>query len=315
MPLDPDLQMLEHLVLPDFHDPAVVREWARGLAAGAPPLDPALTRNIEISDQAIPGSQGALSIPIRIYRPALDGPAPVLVYFHGGSFLMGDLDTDHIACLKYAGEARCVVISVAYRLAPEHRFPAGVEDCYTALTWTAANAAALGVDARRIAIGGSSAGGTLAAALAIMTRDRQGPRPVLQMLIYPALDDRMLTPSINSSGPIHVVSRAVVGHMWRHYLGGAGVAASPYAAPARITDFTALAPAYIETCELDPLRDEVMAYAMRMLQGGISADVQVLAGAPHAFDLVLAAPVTQRAYATRAAVLHKAFRGHHLPSV
>lgn len=307
MPLDPDLQPLEYLVLPDFTDISVVRQWVQGLADNAPPLDPALTDGIEITEQTIPGPIGAPAIPIRIYRPSVGANAPVLIYFHGGSFVMGDLNTDHVPCLKYARDANCVVVSVAYRLAPENRFPAGVEDCYASLVWTAANAGKLGIDAQRIALGGSSAGGTLAASVAIMTRDRNGPRPALQMLVYPAMDDRMLTPAVNSSGPPHVVTRKVLGYMWRHYLGDAGVANSPYAAPARISDFTDLAPAYIETCELDPLRDEVVEYALRMLQAGITTDFHVLAGAPHGFDVILDAPVTQRAFANRAAVLRKAF--------
>ncbi len=179
--------------------------------------------------------------------------------------------------------------------------------CYAALLWLANNAATLGIDAQRIAIAGSSAGGALAAAVAIMARDRKGPQPVLQMLIYPALDDSMTTTSINSGEQRYGVTRTIVGHMWRHYLGDAGVARSPYAAPARVTDLSGLAPAYIEAGELDPVRDEAIDYAIRLLRAGISTDLRVLAGAPHAFDMVITAAITQRAFADRAAALRKAF--------
>ena len=303
--LDPELTLFEQFTLPDFADIAGVREWETSFSGAAGALPAELTDGIEIVDRTIPGPDA--DIPVRVYRPALTGAAPVLLYFHGGSFVMGNLDTEHGVCLRYARAARAVVVSVQYRLAPEHRFPAGVEDCYAALSWLAANPGALGIDAQRIALGGSSAGGGLAAAVAIMTRDRGGPKPVLQMLIYPALDDRMTTPSINAGGQCYGVTRTVVGHMWRHYLGAAGVAQSPYAAPARATDLSGLAPAYIEAGELDPVRDEAIDYAVRLLQAGISTDLRVLAGAPHAFDMITAAAMTQRAFDDRAAALRRAF--------
>ncbi|MDB6063501.1 MAG: Esterase [Verrucomicrobiaceae bacterium] len=309
MPLDSELQIFERFALPDFADIVGVRRWAQSFSAMAGLLPAELTRDIEISDQTIPGPAGAPAVSVRIYRPlsTLTSAAPVLLYFHGGSFVMGDLDTDHRPCLQYARDARAVVVSVQYRLAPEHRFPAGVEDCYAALLWLAHNAVELGIDTQRIAVGGSSAGGTLAASVAIMARDRNGPAPVLQLLIYPAFDDRMTAQSINGAERRYGVTRGVVGHMWRHYLGESGIASSPYAAPARVTDLTDLAPAYIEAGELDPLRDETIDYALRLLQAGVSTDLRVLAGAPHAFDMVTTAAITQRAFADRAVALRNAF--------
>jgi acetyl esterase/lipase len=170
------------------------------------------------------------------------------------------------ACTFFAAGAGigCRVISVQYRLAPENPFPAGVEDCYAALVWISKNAAKLEMDENRIAVGGRSAG-NLASAVAIMARDRGGPRAVLQVLIYPALDDRMVSASVNSTARQFVITRATLGYMWRHYLGGAGIAASAYAAPMRVTDCSNLPAAYIEACELDPLRDEAIEYASRLL--------------------------------------------------
>jgi acetyl esterase len=307
MALDRELAMFEHFELPDFANVAAVRQWLKSLSDQAPPLDGALSSGIAITERHIPGPADAPPLRIRIYRPADSGPAPVLLYFHSGSFLMGGLDTDHVSCLHYARMAQTVIISVDYRLAPEHRFPAGVEDCYAALVWAANNAATLGIDAARMAVGGSSAGGTLAAAVAIMTRDRRGPTPLLQLLIYPALDDRMTSRSVNSVGRQYVDTRAVIGHMWRHYLGGSGIADSSYAAPSRVTDLTALAPAYIEACELDPLRDEAVDYAMRLLQGGVSTELHVIAGAVHGFEMAASATVTRWALRNRSAAIRRAF--------
>jgi acetyl esterase len=307
MALDRELAMFEHFQLPDFADVPAVRQWLKSLSDQSPPLDRAISSGISITEQNIPGPTNAPPIRIRIYRSSDSGPAPVLVYFHSGSFLMGGLETDHVSCLNYARMARSMIISVDYRLAPEHRFPAGVEDCYEALVWASNNAATLGIDSARMALGGSSAGATLAAAVAIMTRDRHGPTPLLQLLIYPALDDRMNSQSINSVDRQYVDTRAVIGHMWRHYLGGSGNADSPYAAPARVTDLTALAPAYIEACELDPLRDEAVDYAMRLLRGGVSTELHVIAGAVHGFEMAASANVTQRAFHNRAAAIRRAF--------
>ena len=285
MNLDPELQLFQHFTMPDFADVGGVRKWLVEFAASAPPLDPALSEGLEIWDEATDAYSGGPGVKLRIYKPKIASPSPALVYFHGGSFLMGNLDTDHVSCLKYAREAACTVISVDYRLAPENRFPAGFEDGYAAWLWVHAHAEKYQIDPARIAVGGSSAGGCMAAAIAIAARDRLGPQPALQMLVYPALDDRMETASLNSGAPVCGLPRSVVGHMWRHYLGNDGVATSPYAAPARVTDISGLAAAYIETCELDPLRDEVIDYAKRLLQGGVSVDFHICSPAPRTVSI------------------------------
>jgi acetyl esterase/lipase len=306
MPLNAELKIFEQFSLPDYADVPAVRQWLSDLASHAPPTEAA---DLSIGERSIPGPTAASPIRIRVYRPPGSEAPGVLVYFHGGSFIMGGLDTDHPSCVQYARLAGVVVVSVDYRLAPEHRFPAGVEDCYSALLWVANNARELNIDPARIAVGGSSAGGTLAAAVAIMARDRSGPSLALQLLVYPALDDRLSTPSVNASQRSYGVTRKVLSYTWRHYLGGEGVANSPYAAPARIAALSGLAPGYIEACELDPLRDETIEYASRMLQAGIATDLRVIAGAPHAFDMVRTAALTQEAFANRSAALRRALGG------
>jgi acetyl esterase len=308
MKIDPELEVLDHLVLPDFTSVQVLRQWLADMVAAAPPR-PERPDSIVCEDRTIPGPDGASPIPVRIYRPRNGGLAPAVVYFHGGSLVMGDLDTDDAFCVYYAANAEVAVVSVDYRLAPESCFPAAIEDGYAVLDWLARNGADAGIDGVRLAVAGSSSGGTLAGALALLARDRGGPDLALQMMIYPALDDRLEAPSMFAFDTGETLTRARVGQMWRHYLGGDGRADSPYAAPARAADVGGLPRAYIEVGALDPLRDEAIAYASRLLQADVDVDLQVIAGAPHAFDTIAQAGVTQRALTQRAAVLKAALIG------
>ncbi len=221
---------------------------------------------------------------LRVYRPRSAGIAPALVYCHGGAFLLGFPELEDPGCVRYALGADCTVISVDYRLAPECPFPAGVEDCFAALDWVVRHHEELGIDGDRVAVGGSSAGGGLAAAVALMARDRGGPTLCFQLLIYPVLDDRLATRSMIGFTDTPVFARPTAEAMWRHYLGAEPSEVSPYAAPARSTDLSGLPPAYIEACALDPLRDENIAYAMRLLQAGTATELQVIPGVPHGFD-------------------------------
>lgn len=306
MELDPELKIFEQFTMPDYRDIGAVRAWLATFS-GPPSSGNREINGVAIRDQTIPGPAGAPDLTVRIYHPGVAGTLPVLVYYHSGSLVMGNLDTDERACLNYARDAGCVVVSVAYRLAPENPFPAPVEDCYAGLGWAVRQAGTYGGDAARVAVGGSSAGGTLAAAVALMARDRCLTKPALQLLIYPGLDDRLSTPSMNYPFRPAPLPKSIIGHMWRYYLGESGTAASPYAAPARAGDFSDLAPAYLEVGALDPLRDEVIDYVSRLLQAGVPCDLHVLAGAPHAFDMVAEAEVTKRAFDLRAAALRKAF--------
>jgi acetyl esterase/lipase len=265
-----------------------------------PEVDP----RVHTHERTIPGPDGN-EIPVRIYRPAAapTEPAPALVYFHGGAFYMGDLDTEHRNCLRATADAGCVTVSVDYRLSPEHPFPAGVEDCYAALTWTTGNAAELGIDAGRVAVGGSSAGGALAAAVTLMARDRSGPAICYQTLGYPVIDDRLETPSC-AYHDVPVFTGPAAKLMWNLYLGDSPSDVSPYAAPGRASDLSGLPPAYVMTAEFDPLRDEGIDYAVRLQRAGVPAELHNFPGTVHGFDLVAPqSAVAQRAVADRFSAL------------
>jgi acetyl esterase/lipase len=247
---------------------------------------------VVVEEQSAPGADAGTEIPLRIYAPVdrTGGPAPALVFFHGGAFVLGDRYTEELRCLRYAAEARCVVVSVDYRLAPEHRFPAAVDDCYLGLEWTVSHAAELDVDPGRVGVGGSSAGGALAAAVALMARDRGGPALMVQILNYPVIDDRMQTPSMRAFDSTPLWTSGASADMWQHYLGDAETRGevSAYAAPGRATDLSGLPAAYVLTAELDPLRDEGIEYARRLMEAGVPTELHTVAGACHGFDIIAA---------------------------
>jgi acetyl esterase/lipase len=205
-------------------------------------------------------------------------------------------------------EVGAVVVAPEYRLAPEHPYPAGLEDCYATLQWLAAHADEWQVDPERIAVLGDSGGATLAAATALLARDRGGPQVALQVLLEPALDDRLQTRSMFEGTDTVMWNSANAAHSWRFYLGGQ--AATPYAAPARMDDLVGLPPTYLTVNELDPLRDEGLDYAFRLLGAGVSTEVHCWAGAFHGFNMVATAAIAQRS----AAALHDALRRALLPS-
>jgi Esterase/lipase len=229
-------------------------------------------------------------IPLRLYRPTgcKNTLLPVIVWMHGGGYVLGSIETEDAFCELIVTGAECAVASVGYRLAPENRYPAAIEDCYAALTWVAANAGTLRIDPDRIAVGGVSGGGGLAAALALMSRDRNGPCLVFQMPLYPMLDDRNETPSSKSFTAVSMPrtwNRENNITAWRMYLGDTmGDNVPYYAAPARAADLSDLPPAYICIGTLDPFRDEVCAYAGRLLESGISVEFHVYPGCYHGFD-------------------------------
>jgi acetyl esterase len=271
----------------DFADADAIRAAAKAMKEAAAakgvmrPTDP----RVEEIERTVPGPVGAPDLLIRIYRP-LDrgGVGPGYVSFHGGGFIAGDLETDHVRCLLMAAEGSAVCVTVAYRLAPENPFPAGVEDCYAALQWAVGNSAALEIDPARVAIGGGSAGGCLAAAVALMARDRGGPAVAFQMLFYPVLDDRCETSSMRNGADLYVWTPQQAADSWAHYLGKERSHVSPYAAPARAEDLSGLPPAFVLTCEHDPLRDEGILYAMRLMEAGVPVELHNYPGTVHAFD-------------------------------
>ncbi len=211
-------------------------------------------------------------VPVRIYRPR-PGRLPIHVYFHGGGFWLGTLDQSDTSCRRLATGSDRVVLSVGYRLAPENKFPVPVEDCYAALCWAAEHAADLDVDGDRMTIGGASAGGALAAAVALMARDRRGPSIRFQLLEIPVTDLTMSQPSIeeNASGP--VLTRGAVAQYVGYYLADEGDATHPYASPLHAPDLTGLPPTLITTAEFDPLRDEGEAFGRRLADAGVAVRV------------------------------------------
>lgn len=223
---------------------------------------------------------------------------------HGGGWMMGDLDTEHPWASRVAESTGAVVISVDYRRAPEHPFPAALDDVYAVLTWTAEHAVELGVDPARIAVGGHSSGANIAAGVALRARDEQGPPICFQLLNEPALDDRQQTWSARNFTDTPWATHDRVAVNWRQYLGDRP--ASQYAAPARATDLSGLPPAYIASAEFCPNRDEDIAYALGLLQAGVSVELHQWAGTFHGSQAILSAEVSQRQIAELCAALRRA---------
>jgi acetyl esterase len=248
------------------------------LATLRPPLAPVASA----VDRRIPGPAG--EIPVRVYTPNGTAPFPVLVYFHGGGWVIGGLETHDGVCRALADGAGCLVVSIDYRLAPEHRYPAAAEDCYAATRWTAAHAAELGADAARLAVGGDSAGGNLAAVVSLMARDRGGPPIAFQLLVYPVTDARADTSSYRDNAEGYLLTAGDMDWFWGHYLGDDRAnGAEPYASPLRATDVSRLPPALVITAEFDPLRDEGEAYAAHLKEAGVAARVTRYDGMIHGF--------------------------------
>ncbi|WP_163506053.1 alpha/beta hydrolase [Fodinicola acaciae] len=227
----------------------------------------------------------AADVPVRVYTPSGRDSLPGLLYFHGGGFVTGSLDTVDATAVRIAAGADVVVVSVDYRLAPEHPYPAAVDDGYAALEWTVKNASRLRIDPARLGIGGDSAGGTVAAAVALLVRDRGGASLRFQYLNVPTVDDRSSTPSRLTLVDTPQLDRAGIEAVWRHYLGPR--TADAYAAPMRADDLTGLPPAHVVVCEFDPLRDEGIAYAQRLVQSGVPTELHLYPGTFHgstAFD-------------------------------
>lgn len=270
-------------VLPkvDIADPAAFRERQR---IRATELAAAVERphDMVVADRVVPGPVGAPDVPVRIYTPGgASAGAGVLVWFHGGGYVFGEIEASERACVEIADVVGCVVVSVEYRLAPEHPYPAGLDDCSAALTWVAEHSDELGVDPTRLAIGGVSAGGGLAAALALRVRDENGPRLVYQVLDNPMLDDRMETESIRefTDTPLWTHGQAILG--WEFYLGDRSADTPSYAAAARAADVSGLPPAWISANELDPLRDEAIEYALRLMRAGVPVELHHRPGTFH----------------------------------
>src|ERR1700681_991351 len=238
-----------------------------------------------VAPLAIPSPTGP--IPARVYTPKAlrktNGLAPCLVFFHGGGWTIGNLDSHDVVCRKLADEGELIVISVDYRLAPEHKFPGAVEDAITPTTWIADKSKGLAIDASRLSVGGDSAGGNLAAVVAISARDRNGPPLAGQVLIYPAIDFALTHPSHSEPETSLLLTHSVVRWFRDHYLNGAADVEDWRASPARVKTLTGLPPAYVLTAGADPLRDEGDEYARRLKEAGVAVTHRTFPGQFHGF--------------------------------
>jgi acetyl esterase/lipase len=278
---DPELAAIV-AVLPqlDITDLPAVRAEMLAMREELPPFE--APDSITVHKRTLPGPPGEPDVEVAVFTPvALAAPASALYWMHGGGYVLGDIDGDMAVPAQFSAELGAVVVSVEYRLAPEHPFPAPVEDCYAGLVWMAEHAEELGIDRRKLAVGGLSAGGGLAAALTLMARDRGGPSLCFQLLDIPCLDDRLSTPSMKQFTDTPIWNHPNAVRSWDAYLGPDRGETSPYAAPARAADLSGLPPAYVITCEFDPLRDEGIEYAQRLMQAGVPAELHHYPGTFH----------------------------------
>ena len=283
MPLDDDVQMLINMLAapgaPSLTSLSV--EDARANMRNLTSLRTSVEDLPRIENLKIPGPHG--DIPARLFAPGTAPGLPILVYFHGGGWVLGDLDTHDGTCRSLAKLIDGIVISVDYRLAPEHKFPVALDDCYAAALWAVENAASIGGDPRRVAVGGDSAGGNLSACVALKSRDEGKPRLVHQLLVYPVTDARLDTASYRDNAEGYFLSRADMEWFWNHYLDKPEDGANPYASPLRSTDLRGLPSATIITAEFDPLRDEGESYGKKLKDAGVPVEVKRYDGVIHGF--------------------------------
>ncbi|WP_206440379.1 alpha/beta hydrolase [Streptomyces scabichelini] len=243
------------------------------------------------------------------------GAYGALVYFHGGGWIGGDVAGNDGFTYALAADSGAVVLSVDYRLGPENSFPAAPEDCYAAFLWTVENAAELGIAPERIEVGGDSAGANHSAGVSLMARDRGGPTPCFQFLRIPAVDDRLDTSSMSELTGTPIIKGSDLPIVWDFYLGGpgrrGGPDVSPYAAPARAKDLTGLPPAYVCVSEFDPLRDEGIAYAQRLLQAGVPTELHLVPGAFHGSHAIPGPKINERVNAEAVAVIQRGLKIEH----
>jgi acetyl esterase len=261
------------------------------------------------TDRRIPGPGGEL--PIRIYQPREAKPGelfPVLLWFHGGGFVIGNLETHDCACRMLATQADCLVIAVDYRLAPEHKFPAAVEDCMAALRWVALHAHEVGADSQRLAVGGDSAGGNLATVCAILARNEGFPQLAFQLLIYPGTAPEPETPSHRKFAEGYVLTRNTIAWFYKHYLRSRSDVNDFRFGPLIADDLSNLPPAFVLVAGYDPLRDEGVDYAKRLIEAGNRVTLTNYEGMIHGFYLMGAAvDAANRAVAQSAQALREAF--------
>lgn len=284
MPLSPDARFLldAFAALPALGtlSPQETRDVLAAAAVAMPEIPMASVENRTVTTPGV-------DVPVRVYTPTgatFGAPGPVIMFFHGGGWVVGSVDSYDRTARRLADDTGCVVVSVDYRLAPEHRYPAPLDDCYAATEWVVANAGSLNVDPDRLAVSGDSAGGNLAAAVTLMARERRGPAIAFQLLIYPVTgtpwDGRA---SYRDNGDGYLLTKQSMEWFTDHYVGDRSRLADPYLAPILATDLTGLPPAHVITAQFDPLRDEGEAYAARLLAAGVPTTVTRYDGQIHGF--------------------------------
>ncbi len=285
MPLDPDvvegLALLEATgIMQPWEGRTLeeVREITSLITEFCAPLGGPVARE---EDRMIPGPAGELRV--RVYVPEVDGPLPVIVYFHGGGWVLYDLDTFNPICRDLANAAGAIVLAVAYRLAPENPFPAAVDDAYATVCWVAAHAGEIGGDGTRVAVAGDSAGGNLSAVMALRCRDEGGPALAFQLIVNPVTDCSLDTASYREFAEGLFLTRDQMRWYWDHYLADPAERAHPWASPLRAADLSGLPPALVFTAENDPLRDEGEAYAARLAESGVPTIARRVEGVIHGF--------------------------------
>ncbi len=285
--LDPDAQRVCDLIVAVGRPPLETLSPAEArlaYLASRPIMQPDPEPVAEVKELQAPGPAGP--IPLRLYRgqgATADKPQPALVFFHGGGWVIGDLESHDQACRALANATPCIVVAVDYRLAPEHKFPAAVEDAVAATRWIAANAASLGVDANRLAVGGDSAGGNLATVVCLDARDRGSPKLALQVLIYPCTDMVLERPSHHRHALQLPLTRACMQWFVRHYLRDATDEADWRASPLKAQSLAELPPALVVTAGFDPLSDDGEAYAQAMSKAGVPVTLERFDGQIHGF--------------------------------
>jgi acetyl esterase/lipase len=311
MPLDPQakahLEQMAVLNMPALSSlaPVTIRQFIAAQTATAEVGE----QVAKVENRTIPGPAG--EIPVRIYTPEGHGPFPVLVFFHGGGWVICNLDTHDDQCRRLTNGAGCVVVSVDYRLAPEHKFPAAPLDCYAATQWVAEHAAEINGDASRIAIGGDSAGGNLAAVVAQMARDQDGPKLVFQLMIYPATDFTAKNVSKKENGTGYGLTSEDMDWFKGHYLRNEEDATNPLASPMLATKLSALPPALVITAEYDPLRDEGELYGQRLQAAGIPVTMRRYPGMLHGFfSMAQTMDQAKKAIRETSETLREAFAKH-----
>ncbi|WP_311269556.1 alpha/beta hydrolase [Sphingobium sp. WCS2017Hpa-17] len=309
--VDPELLAGLDLLPPFVLTKDSLAQYRESAAQFLPPAASYERANVLIEEHEAPGLNGAPPVRFFLYRPrAVGGPLPLLLFVHGGGYVLGLVEGNHPGCVRTADELQCIVASVDYRLAPETRAPGQVEDCYAVLAHLHARAAELDIDAQRVAVGGESAGGGIAAALALMVRDKGEYGLCFQQLIYPMLDDRTCIRADMPEGVgRHVWTADANRFGWEALLGqppGSGEIAA-YAAAARAEDLGRLPPAYISVGSLDLFVEEDMEYARRLMSAGVPVELHVLPRAYHGFELNLDSELARRSEAERRLALARAF--------